>query len=194
MSQKLKTILYYLGAIVVAALIITFIVGIAEDTPPKFALNGVELDLKNLRVSDMNEAGFFLGNNDGSLPEYSFKEMLSYYQGNNDELSMGGISVLNSSGSEREYVDCQVFEITAKARDKEGNLTGLEATYNGESFFGKTKEELIELFGEPEKDEKEDKLIYRTSRNHYKTTFYFDKDTGECYLVEIKRHEDNLAR
>ena len=139
----------------------------------------------------MNEAGFYLGNNDGSLPGNTYKEFLSYYDGEDGEISQGGISVLNSQSSKRPYVDCRVFEISAKSYNKEGIATGLEATYNGEEFFGKTKKELVKLFGESPKETDDSKLIYYSKKKQYTTTFYFDED-GACYCVEIKHKEDNL--
>lgn len=180
---------------VVAAIALGFILNIvSKDKPPKLALGGTELNLSSLRISDLNAAGFYLSNNDSSMPGSSFKEMLSYYQGDDRTTSMGGVSVLNRYSSQTPYVKCEVFEIAAKSRDKEGNPTGLQATYEGEEFFGKTKEDLIALFGEPADSGSSDQLVYRTARNQYKTIFYFDSKTDECYRLEIYRHEDNLVR
>lgn len=180
---------------VVAAIALGFILNIvSKDKPPKLALGGTELNLSNLKVSDLNAAGFYLSNNDNSMPGSSFKEMLSYYQGDDREMSMGGVSLLNRYSSQTPYVKCEVFEIAAKSRDKEGNPTGLQATYEGVEFFGKTREELIALLGEPADSGSSDQLVYKTARNQYRTTFYFDAKTNECYRLEIKRHEDNLVR
>ena len=87
-----------------------------------------------------------------------------------------------------------MFENSSNSFYKEVNLIGLQASYEGEEFFGKTREELIALFGEPADSNSADQLVYRTKRNQYRTTFYFDSKTGECYRVEIRRHEDNLVR
>lgn len=193
MKQK-KTLIYAAACIVVGAILVFVITAINKDTPPKLALNGTELNLANIEVSDLNAAGFYLSKNDGSLPGSSFKESLSYYWGDDRSISMGGVSLLNRFSSSTPYVDCDVFEITAKSMDKEGNLTGLQATYEGQEFFGKTKEELIALFGEPAEESVSYQLIYRSEKRKYKTTFYFDTKTKECYLVEIDRRESNLAR
>lgn len=179
----------------IVMIVLAFVLPIlTKDKPPKFALNGTELDLSSLRISDLNEAGFWLSNNDNNMPGSTFKEMLSYYQGDDRTISMGGVSLLNRSSSQTPYVKCQVFEIAAKSRDKEGNPTGLQATYEGEEFFGKTREELITLFGEPADNNSSNQLVYRSSRKQYKTIFYFDSKTDECYRIEILRHEDNLVR
>ena len=167
---------------------------VSKDKPPRFALGGTELNLSSLKVSDLNAAGFYLSNNDNNMPGSSFKEMLSFYQGEDRNTSMGGVSLLNRYSSQTPYVKCEVFEIAAKSRDKEGNPTGLQATYEGEEFFGKTKEDLITLFGEPADSGSSDQLVYRSKRNQYKTVFFFDSKTDECYRVEIYRHEDNLVR
>lgn len=193
--MKQKSVLIYVAACVVIGIILALVRSqMSKDTPPEFSLNGTELDLSVLKVSDLNEAGFWLPNNNGTMPASSFKERLSYYHGEDRTISMGGISVLNYSSSKKPYADCAVFEITAKSRDKDGNLTGLQATYKGEEFFGKTKEELIALFGEPTEEGMSDRLIYRSEKKKYKTVFYFDTKTKECYEVEIDRKESNLAR
>lgn len=180
---------------IVAMVVLAFVfVIVTRDKPPRLALNGTELDLSALKVSDLNEAGFWLSGNDNSMPSSTFKEMLSYYWGDDRTVSMGGVSILNRSSSKTPYVNCSIFEISAKSVDKDGNLTGLQATYEGEEFFGKTKEELIALFGEPADNSSSDKLVYRSPRKQYKTTFYFDSRTNLCIRVEIKRHEDNLVR
>lgn len=171
-----------------------FVTIASKDTPPRLELNGTELDLSDIRVSDLNEAGFWLWDNDGNMPGYSFDEMISYYWGDDREFSMGGVSLLNSSSNKKPYTDCQVFEISAKSMDKEGNLTGLQALYEGEEFFGKTREELIALFGEPYEESVDYMLIYRSGKKKYKTTFWFDAKTDQCYLIEIDRKESNLAR
>ena len=167
---------------------------VSKDKPPRLALNGTELNLENLTVSDLNEAGLWLSNNDNNMPGSSFKEMLSYYQGDDRTISMGGVSVLNRRSSQAPYAKCEVFEIAAKSRDNDGNLTGLQASYEGEEFFGKTREELIALLGEPADSGSADQLVYRSRRNQYRTVFYFDSQTDQCYRLEIKRHEDNLVR
>ena len=190
MKKKIFDVLLPI-AIFVVAVAAVFI--ISYDEPPKLALNGTELNLSNLRVSDMNDAGFYLGNNDGYLPGNTYKEFLSYYNGEDGEISQGGISVLNSQSSEKDYVDCRIFEISAKSHNKEGEATGLQATYNGQEFFGKTKNELINMFGEPGKESADSKLIYYSKKKQYTTTFYFDDD-GACYCVEIRHKEDNLVR
>ena len=192
--MKTKKILFYVGVFVLIV-VLGFVMNIvSKDKPPALALNGTELNLSNLRISDLNEAGFWLSNNDNSMPGSSFKEMLSYYWGSDRNISMGGVSVLNRFSSQTPYPKCEVFEISAKSKDKDGNLTGLQATYEAEEFFGKTKEELIALFGEPADSGSSDQLVYRSARNQYKTVFYFDSKTDECYRLEIYRHEDNLAR
>ena len=193
MKQK-KSGLFTVICVVAAIALGVLLSVVTKDKPPKLALGGTELDLSNLRISDLNAAGFHLSNNDNSMPGSSFKEMLSYYQGDDREMSMGGVSVLNRSSSQTPYAKCEVFEIAAKSRDKEGNPTGLQATYEGEEFFGKTREEVIALFGEPADSDSSDKLVYRTKRNQYRTVFYFDSKTDECYRLEIYRHEDNLVR
>lgn len=193
--MKQKKTLLYVAACIIAGVALVFITNmINKDTPPKLTLNGTELDLSKLEISDLNEAGFWLSNNDGSLAGSTFKESLSYYQGDDRTISMGGVSVLNRRSSATPYADCDVFEITAKSKDKEGNLTGLQATYEGKEFFGKTKEELIALFGEPAEESVSYQLVYKSKKKRYRTTFYFDTKTHECYLVEIKRGESNLAR
>lgn len=193
--MKQKKIFLIVGVCVVAMIIFTVIISIlSQDTPPKLTLDGTELDLSNLTVSDLNEAGYYLQKNDNSMPGSSFKEMLTYYRGDDQTVSMGGISILNSVSKTRPYTDCQVFEITMKSHDKEGNLTGLDVTYEGEAFFGKTKEELITLFGEPYQETEDYKLEYRSEKKKYKIIFRFDDDTGECYFLEIDRRESNLAR
>lgn len=189
-----KTLIYVAACIIAGFALVLITTVINKDTPPKLVLNGTELDLSKLEISDLNEAGFWLSNNDGSLSGSTFRESLSYYWGDDRTISMGGVSVLNRSSSKTPYVDCDVFEITAKSRDKEGNPTGLQAAYEGEEFFGKTKEELIALFGEPAEESVSYQLIYRSKKKQYKTTFYFDSKTHECYLVEIDRRESNLAR
>lgn len=192
--MRFKKNLIFTGAIILV-IVLGFVLNIvSKDKPPKLALNGTELNLSNLRISDLNAAGFYLSNNDNSMPGSSFKEMLSYYQGDDRTISMGGVSVLNRYSSQTPYAKCEVFEISAKSRDKEGNPTGLQATYEGVEFFGKTKEELITLLGEPADSGSSDQLVYRTARNQYKTIFYFDSKTDECYRLEIYRHEDNLVR
>lgn len=191
MKKKLIDTLFNIFLVVIILVVCVgaaFMIG--YDEPPKLALNGTELDLTDLRVSDMNDAGFYLGNNDGSLPGNTYKEFLSYYDGEDGEISQGGISVLNGQSSKREYVDCRIFEISAKSHNKEGEATGLEATYNGEEFFGETKDDLIDMFGEPGKDTDDSKLIYYSKKKQYTTTFYFDD--GGCYCVEIRHKEDNL--
>lgn len=192
MKQK-KNLIFAATCVVIVVLAFVLTI-VTKDKPPKLALNGTELDLSRLRVSDLNEAGFWLSNNDNSTPSSSFKEMLSYYWGDDRTISMGGVSVLNRSSSKTPYVKCEVFEIAAKSMDKDGTPTGLQATYEGEEFFGKTKEELIALFGEPADSGSASQLVYRSSRNQYKTIFYFDSKTNECYRIEIDRHEDNLVR
>lgn len=189
-----KTLIYVAACIIAGFALVLITTVINKDTPPKLVLNGTELDLSKLEISDLNEAGFWLSNNDGSLSGSTFRESLSYYWGDDRTISMGGVSVLNRSSSKTPYADCDVFEITAKSRDKEGNPTGLQAAYEGEEFFGKTKEELIALFGEPAEESVSYQLIYRSKKKQYKTTFYFDSKTHECYLVEIDRRESNLAR
>lgn len=192
MKQK-KNLIF--AATCVVIVVLGFVLAIVtKDKPPAFALNGTELDLSRLRISDLNEAGFWLSNNDNSMPSSSYKEMLSYYWGDDRSISMGGVSVLNRSSSQTPYVKCEVFEIAAKSMDKDGNPTGLQATYEGKEFFGKTKEELIALFGEPADSSSASQLVYRSSRNQYRTIFYIDSKTDVCYRVEIKRHEDNLVR
>ncbi|MDE7045698.1 MAG: hypothetical protein K2O97_11935 [Acetatifactor sp.] len=193
MKQKKRP--FFTAGCIIGVIALSFVISIlSKDKPPAFALNGTELNLASLRISDLNEAGFRLSNNDNSMPGSSFKEMLSYYWGNDQNISMGGVSLLNRSSSKTPYAKCEVFEISAKSMDKDGNLTGLQAPYEGEEFFGKTREELIALFGEPADSNSADQLVYRTKRNQYRTTFYFDSKTGECYRVEIRRHEDNLVR
>ena len=192
MKQK-KNLIFTVSCIVV--IVLAFVLSIVtKDKPPRLALNGTELDLSDLRVSDLNEAGFWLSNNDNNMPGSSFKEMLSYYRGDDRSISMGGISLLNRHSSQTPYARCEVFEIAAKSMDNDGNPTGLQATYEGEEFFGKTREELIALFGEPADSGSSSQLVYRSSRKQYKTTFYFDSKTDECYRIEIDRHEDNLVR
>lgn len=193
--MKKKMIMIYVAACIVVALVLVIFASIAgKDTPPRLELNGTELDLSDIKVSDLNEAGFWLEKNDNTLPGSNFKELLSYYWGDDRSVSMGGVSLLNSSSSKKAYVDCQVFEITAKSRDKEGNPTGLQVLYEGEEVFGKTKEQVIELFGEPYEEGVNDTLVYRSEKKKYKTTFKFDKETGQCYMLEIDRRESNLAR
>ena len=192
--MKLKKNLTFAASCIIIIVLAFVLTIVTKDKPPKLALNGTELDLSDIRISDLNEAGFWLSNNDNNMPGSSFKEMISYYWGDDRSISMGGVSVLNRYSSQTPYVKCEVFEIAAKSMDKDGNLTGLQATYEGEEFFGKTKEELIALFGEPADSGSASQLVYRTSRNQYKTIFYFDSKTDECYRVEIKRHEDNLVR
>lgn len=193
--MKQKKILLLAAGIVVLFITVAVIASTAgKDTPPRLELNGTELDLSDIRVSDLNEAGFWLQNNDNNMPGSSFKEMLSYYWGDDREVSMGGVSLLNSSSSKKPYTNCQVFEISAKSVDNEGNLTGLQALYEGEEFFGKTREELIELFGEPYEEGVNDTLVYRSEKKKYKTTFWIDSKTGKCYRIEIDRKEANLAR
>lgn len=189
-----KTLIYVVACIIAGAAIVFIANAVNKDTPPKLVLNGTELDLANLEVSDLNKAGFWLSNNDGSMPGSSFKESLSYYWGDDRTISMGGVSVLNRSSSKTPYVRCDIFEISAKSEDKEGNPTGLQATYEGKEFFGKTKEELIALFGEPAEESVSYMLVYRSEKKKYKTTFYFDTKTKQCYRVEIDRREANLAR
>lgn len=169
------------------------IIALIHDRPPRLALNGTELNLSNLKVSDLNKAGFWLSSNDNSMPGSSFKTMLAYYWGDDRSISMGGVSILNRSSSKTPYVKCPVFEISAKSEDKEGNLTGLQATYEGEEFFGKTREELIALFGEPDDSSSNSQLVYQSFRKRYKTTFYFNSSTNVCIRIEIDRHEDNLV-
>lgn len=193
MKQK-KVMIYVVACIVVAAVLVIFASLQSKDTPPRLALNGTELDLSDIKISDLNEAGFWLMNNENTLPGSSFKEMQSYYWGDERVISMGGVSILNSSSSKKPYVDCQVFEISAKSKDKEGNLTGLQVLYEGEEVFGKTKEELIELFGDPYEESVDYMLVYRSEKKKYKTTFWFDTKTDECYMLEIDRKESNLAR
>ncbi len=193
MKQK-KTLLYVAACIIAGFALVFITTMINKDTPPKLALNGTDLNLAKLKISDLNEAGFWLSNNDSSLAGSSFKESLSYYNGDDRSISMGGVSVLNRSSSKKPYEDCAVFEITAKSKDKAGNLTGLQATYEGKEFFGKTKDELIALFGEPAEESVSYQLVYRSKKKQYKTTFYFDTKTHECYLIEIDRKESNLAR
>lgn len=192
--EQNKRWLWILAGILAVAALLSVVNVLNEDTPPKLALDGTELNLAKLRVSDLNEAGFYLSNNDGNMPGSSFKEMLSYYRGDERSVSMGGVSVLNSVSSKKPYVNCQVFEISAKYMDKAGNLTGLKATYEGKEFFGKTKEELIGIFGEPAEESVSYMLVYRSRKKQYKTTFYFDTKTKRCYSVEIDRRESNLAR
>lgn len=193
--MKRKKILLIVAVCVATMFVLAIFISImSKDTPPKLVLNGTELDLSDIRVSDLNEAGFWLQKNDSSMPSSSFKEMLSYYWGDDRTVSMGGVSLLNSTSKKKPYVDCQVFEITAKSRDKDGNLTGLKATYEGEEFFGKTKEQLIALFGEPYEESVDYMLVYRSEKKKYKTTFWFDTKTDECYMIEIDRKESNLAR
>lgn len=185
----------YVAACIIAGVALVFIATIINrDTPPKLALNGTELNLSELEISDLNKAGFWLSNNDGSLAGSTFRESLSYYWGDDRTISMGGVSVLNRGSSQRPYVNCDVFEITAKSQDKDGNPTGLQATYEGEEFFGKTKEELIELFGEPAEESVSYQLVYKSKKKRYRTTFYFDSKTHECYMVKIARGESNLVR
>ncbi len=193
MRQK-KSALFTVVCVIAAIALGVVLSIVTKDKPPRLALNGTELDLANLKISDLNEAGFWLSNNDNNMPGSSFKEMLSYYQGDDRNLSMGGVSLLNRSSSQTPYVNCGVFEISAKSRDKDGTPTGLQAAYEGQEFFGKTREELIALFGEPADSGSSDQLVYRTKRNQYKTIFYFDSKTNECYRIEIKRHEDGLVR
>ena len=192
--MKLKKNLTFAASCIIIIVLAFVLTIVTKDKPPKLALNGTELDLSDIRISDLNEAGFWLSNNDNNMPGSSFKEMISYYWGDDRSISMGGVSVLNRYSSQTPYVKCEVFEIAAKSMDKDGNLTGLQATYEGEEFFGKTKEELIALFGEPADSGSASQLVYRSSRNQCKTIFYFDSKTDECYRVEIKRHEDNLVR
>ncbi len=179
---------------ILAVVLFLFLTGERKDTPPKFALNGVDLNLEKIHVSDLNDAGFYLDKNDSTLAGNNFRNLLSYYNGDDHSISMGGVSILNRGSGSLPYTKCQIFEITAKSRDKEGNLTNLEATYNGEHFFGKTKEELISLFGEPDEESVSYLLVYKTKRKNYKTTFTFDTHTGECYMVEIDRYEKGLVR
>lgn len=193
MKQK-KTLLYVAACIIAGFVLVLITTIINKDTPPKLALNGTEFNLAKLKISDLNEAGFWLSNNDSSLAGKTFKESLSYYDGEDRSISMGGVSVLNRSSSKKPYVNCDVFEITAKSRDKEGNPTGLQATYEGKEFFGKTKDELIALFGEPAEESVSYQLVYKSKKKRYRTTFYFDTKTQECYLVEIKRGESDLVR
>lgn len=195
MNQKkfLKPVIIVVAVVVIGALSI-LINKLNEDKPPKFTLNGTELDLATLKLKDLNAAGFNMKNNHNKLEGETFYEMRSYYWGDNFDLSMGGISLLNRRSSSAEYADCEIFEISAKSRDNDGNLTGLQVTYNGQEVFGKTKEELIALFGEPSKEPSADRMIYYTKRNKYATFFYFDSTTDECYLVEIHRSERGLVR
>ncbi len=193
--MKQKKSLLYVVACIIAGFALVFITNIInKDTPPKLSLNGTELDLSKLEISDLNKAGFWLSNNDASMSGSTFRESLSYYWGDDRTISMGGVSVLNRRNSTAPYVNCDVFEITAKSQDKAGNPTGLQATYEGKEFFGKTKEELIALFGEPAEESVSYQLVYRSKKKQYKTTFYFDTKTHECYLIEINRRESNLVR
>ena len=165
-----------------------------KDIPPKFALNGTELDLANINVSDLNNAGFYLQNNDNKLQGDSFKTKLSYFKGEDRTISMGGVSILNRGKGEIPYEKSSIFEITAKSKNKDNNETGLKATYNGKEFFGKTKEELISQFGEPDEEKVSYELIYKSKNKKYRTTFTFDTETKECYYIEIDRYEEKLAR
>lgn len=187
----------HLGWILLTAILMISVLAACgqKDTPPTLALNGTELNLASLKVSDMNNAGFYLTDNAGSMTGDTFRERLSYVQGEDGEMSMGGISLLNRSSGSKDYVDCEVFEIYAKSRDREeGNSTGLKATYNGQEFFGKTKDELIGLFGEPSKESVSYLLVYTSENKYYTTTFHFDTKTDDCYLVEVNRYEKGLVR
>lgn len=136
--MKQKSVLIYVAACMIIGIILVLVrLQMSKDTPPEFSLNRTELDLSNLKVSDLNEAGFWLPNNDGTMPASSYKERLSYYHGEDRSVSMGGISVLNYSSSKKPYANCAVFEITAKSRDKDGNLTGLQTSTDGQNIFRK---------------------------------------------------------
>lgn len=189
----MKRKIWMISGVIVVVLFL-FFTGERKDTPPKFSLNGISLDLAKLHVSDLNKAGFYLDKNDATLAGNNFKNLLSYYKDDDHSISMGGVSILNRGSGSLPYEKCQIFEITAKSRDKEGNPTNLSATYNGETFFGKTKEELLSLFGEPAEESVSYLLVYKTKRKNYKTTFTFDTHTGECYMIEIDRYEKGLVR
>ncbi len=193
MKQK-SSMIYVVVCILVGVILVAVATVINKDTAPRLALNGTELDLDHLKVSDLNAAGFHLSNDDGSMPGTSFKEMLSYYLGDDRNLSMGGVSVLNRRNSQTPYADCNVFEITAKAMDKDGNLTGLQVTYEGVDIFGMTKEELISILGEPEDQTVNNELIYRSPKKRYKIILTIDNDTNTCYRIRIDRKEENLVR
>jgi hypothetical protein len=195
MNQKkfLKPVIIVVAVVVIGALSM-LVNALNQDKPPKLSLNGTELDLASLKLKDLNAAGFNMKNNHNKLEGETFYEMRAYYWGENFDISMGGISLLNRRSSSVEYADCEIFEISAKSRDNDGNLTGLQVTYNGEEVFGKTKAELTALFGEPSKELTSDKIVYYTKRNQYSTYFYFDSKTEECYLVEIHRREKGLVR
>lgn len=86
--MKQKSVLIYVAACVVIGIILALVrLQMSKDTPPEFSLNGTELDLSSVKVSDLNEAGFWLPNNDGTMPGSSFKERLSYYHGEDRTVS-----------------------------------------------------------------------------------------------------------
>lgn len=171
---------------------------IQKDRPPSFSLNGTKLDLSSLLVSDMNDAGFYLNrDDDASMVGGTYEELLAYYAADDTEhtLSLGGVSTLNRSRKGKKYPDCEIFEITANSRNSEGIPTGLSARVNDVDVFGKTKEELIEAFGEDYAvDAPDGKLRYYTRRKQYSITFSFDEKTGECFRVFIRRTEDSVIR